>query len=121
MEKSSAGLFGISEDHIEKYQSLDLRFIKNRASTFFFEAEGDYMSPLIMPGDILVVDRSVKASNQHIIVASMGSEMFCKRLIHRTGQIFLQSENFKYSEIKIDSQSELTIFGVVRSTVREFI
>lgn len=121
MDKTSGGLFGISEDHIEKYQSLDLRFIKNRAATFFFEAEGDYMSPLILPGDILIVDRSIKASHQHIVVASLGSEMFCKRLIYRAGQIFLKSENLKYPEYKIHSESELTIFGVVRSVVREFV
>ena len=121
MDKASGGLFGISEDHIEKYQSLDARFIKNKAATFFFEAEGESMAPLILPHDVLVVDRSISASNQHIVVASIGGEMFCRRLIHRAGHIFLYSENLKFPEYKINQDTDLTIFGVVRSIVREFV
>ena len=33
--KVSCGLFGISDDFIENYQSLDERFVKNKESTFF--------------------------------------------------------------------------------------
>lgn len=119
---TSSGLFGISEDHIEKYQSLDVRFIKNKAATFFFEAAGDYMAPLILPKDILIIDRSITANHQHIIVGSInGGEMFCKRFIKKNGVIFLQSENFKYPELKIEQEMHLSVFGVVRSIVREFI
>ena len=46
-QKVSCGLFGITNDHIENYQSLDERFVKNKASTYFFEAESDSMSPFI--------------------------------------------------------------------------
>ena len=53
------GLFGIHDDFSEKYQSLDERFIKNKASTFFFKASGKAMAPLILPDDVLIVDRSV--------------------------------------------------------------
>jgi DNA polymerase V len=119
---TSDGLFGISDDYIEKYQSLDVRFIKNKAATFFFEAIGDYMAPLILPKDILIVDRSIVASHQHIIVGSLdGGEMFCKRFIKKNGIIFLQSENSKYTEYKVEQEMHLSVFGVVRSIVREFI
>lgn len=122
MENPSAGLFGISEDHIEKYQSLDVRFIKNKAATYFFEAAGDAMAPLIFPLDVLIVDRSINPSHQHIIVGSLnGGEMFCKRLVHKSGQMELHSENPSYSAIKIVKGMQLNIFGVVRSIVREFI
>lgn len=121
MESITCGLFGISEDHIEHYQSLDVRFIKNKAATFFFEAEGDSMSPLILPKDILVVDRSITPSNQHIVVVSVNNEMLCKRLIFRAGQMFLRSENLKYPEIHVVPELEVSIFGVVRSSVREHI
>jgi DNA polymerase V len=46
-KRVTCGLFGISDDYIEKYQSLDARFIKNKASTFFFQAASDSMEPLI--------------------------------------------------------------------------
>lgn len=122
MESASCGLFGISEDHIEKYQSLDLRFIKNKAATYFFEAEGDSMAPLILPKDVLIVDRSIKATHQHIIVGSIdGGEMFCKRLIQKGGVYILKSENFNHPDLKVVDEMSLNIFGVVRSIVREFI
>lgn len=60
------GLFGISQDHIEDYQSLDKRFIKSRVSTFFFQASGDAMSPYIENEDILIVDRSLAPVNSFI-------------------------------------------------------
>ena len=122
IENTSSGLFGISEDHTEKYQSLDLRFIRNKAATFFFEASGDSMAPLILPGDILIVDRSIKAIHQHIIVGSVdGGEMFCKRLMQKSGQFSLMSEDLSYPEIAVIDEMNLNIFGVVRSIVREFI
>jgi DNA polymerase V len=121
MEAAHGGLFGISEDHIEKYQSLDVRFIKNKAATFFFQAEGDSMSPLILPKDVLVVDRSITPSNKHIVIVSVNNEMLCKRLIFRAGQMFLSSENLKYPEIHVVPELEVSIFGVVRSSVREHI
>lgn len=37
LAKLSCGLFGISDDFIEKYQSLDGHFIKNKFSTFFLK------------------------------------------------------------------------------------
>lgn len=120
MDKIQGGLFAISEDHIEKYQSLDVRFIKNKAATFFFETEGDAMAPLILPQDVLVVDRSITALNQHIVVASVDNQMICRRLVRQAGQFFFHPENPKYPDYKIDQDRDVVIFGVVRSLVREF-
>ena len=62
--------FGISDDFIEKYQSLDAKFIKNKFSTFFFEAVGDSMEPTIFEGQVLIVDRSLKDFHQKVCVIS---------------------------------------------------
>lgn len=122
MEASTCGLFGISEDHIEKYQSLDLRFIKNKAATFFFEASGNAMSPLIFPKDILIVDRSVNPSNAHIIIGSLNDQAFiCRRFIKSDKGVVLRAENLNIPDIKVEDEMNLNIFGVVRSLVREFI
>ena len=119
-QRVSCGLFGITNDHIENYQSLDERFVKNKASTYFFEAESDSMSPLIMEGDVLIVDRALDVFSGRIIVCSLNGEMLCKRLKSESGKHYLCSENPKYSPIQILNDSDFSVFGVVRGVAREF-
>ena len=117
--KVSCGLFGIGDDFLEKYQSLDLRFIKNQASTFFFETTGDSMAPLILPKDILIVDRSLEVSNNKIIVAHLDGAMVCKRYHKKINHIILKSENKIEKPIDITEESNFIIFGVVTAIARE--
>jgi DNA polymerase V len=117
---ATCGLFGISQDYLERYLSLDERFIKNKASTYFFEVENDSMSPLIVPGDILIVDRAETCRNNSIVVASLSGEFVCKRFIKRGDELILSSENGRYGDIYITEEMELVVFGVVTSLVRPF-
>lgn len=116
---ASCGLFGISEDHIEKYLSLDERFLKNKSSTFFFRADGDSMWPLIYPGDYLIVDRSVEVVSGKVVVACVGGEFLCKRYLTRQNKHFLASENVQYPAIEIEEGRDVTVFGAVTGIVRE--
>lgn len=113
------GLFGIREDHIESYQSLDERFIKQKSATFFFKASGTSMEPLIFAKDILVVDRSLDATNNRIIIAALNGEFLCKRILKSQNKITLISENPKQPIINITADFDFSIFGVVTSIIRE--
>ncbi len=115
------GLFGISEDHIEKYQSLDSRFIRNRSSTFFFEAQGDSMAPLIIEKDILVIDRSLSVFNKRIVVVSFDGEMYCRRLIESGSRLILRSINPTHKDISIENETQVEIFGVVIAIARDIL
>ncbi|MCB9026618.1 MAG: S24 family peptidase [Bdellovibrionaceae bacterium] len=117
----SCGLFGIADDHIEKYQSLDSRFIKNKASTFFFTAASNSMEPLIMEGDVLIVDRSVEVISGRVAVICLDGEMLCKRIVYRGGHVLLRSENPDYTDLLITEGMDLVVFGVVTSIAREII
>lgn len=119
-QKVSCGLFGIGGDFLEQYQSLDKRFIKNQASTFFFEASGSSMSPLIVPGDILIVDRSLEVTSNKIIVAHLNGEMICKRIYKNKIETILNSDNKNNKPIHITNEMNLIIFGVVTGIAREF-
>ena len=99
VEKLNSDLFGISEDHIKNYQSLDLRFIKNKAATFFFEAEGDAMFPYILEKDVLIVDRSLDPQSGSVVIASFGSEFFCRHLEYTETGVILRAENFWGGEV----------------------
>lgn len=113
------GLFGIQEDHIQKYQSLDDRFVKNKSSTYFFVAAGDSMQPLILEKDILIVDRSLEPTHNKIVVVAVNGEMYCKRLVSRGGQLLLVSDNKNYSEIIINGEMDIHFFGVVTGLGRD--
>jgi DNA polymerase V len=117
----SCGLFGISEDHLENYQSLDQRFVKNKTSTFFFEASGDSMMPLILPGDVLVVDRSIKAQFGRVVVVIYEQELVCKRLVRELGRVVLRSDNPRYPDLYLSQDRELMVWGVVRAVIHPLL
>ncbi len=117
----ACGLFGISEDYVDSYLSLDEKFMKNKEATFFVRASGDSMSPEIKQDDILVVDRSLAPADLSIAALFFNGDPLCKQLSMTHSQIRLKSFNSKYKEIIVKEDDELEIFGVVIGLVRDFI
>lgn len=113
------GLFGISEDFIENYLSLDEKFGKNRESTFYIRASGDSMAPEIKEGDILIVDRSLKVSNRSIVAVFYNGSPMCKQMIILDNQKILRPYNKKYKDIMVSEEDELFLFGVVTGLARD--
>ncbi len=113
LSRLTCGLFGISEDEIEDYQSLDSLFIKNRFNTFFFKAAGDSMEPTIYQGQILVVDRSKNNYNGKVCAIVYDEKIICKRIIMKGEFIILKSDNPKYKEIVIKNNENVVFWGVV--------
>ncbi len=113
VSKLSCGLFGISDDFIEKYQSLDQLFIKNKFSTFFFEAAGDSMEPTIFQGQVLIVDRSATNFHGRVCVVCLDDKMICKRVFQKENCVILKSDNPKYKDIVIENNESLNFWGVV--------
>jgi len=112
----SCGLFGISEDNVESYQSLDERFVKNKTSTFLFKADGNSMEPSIFKGDLLLVDRSIEYFHNRICVLSYEGQLICKRAIKLENGILLQSDNQSgHKDILISNNESIEIWGVVVS------
>ncbi len=116
LAKLSCGLFGISEDEIEDYQSLDSLFIKNRFNTFFFRAAGDSMEPTIYAGQILVVDRSKKNFSGKVCAVAFEDKIICKRVIIKNDLVILRSDNSKYKDIVIQNNESIIFWGVVVAT-----
>lgn len=118
---TTSGLFGISEDHLESYQSLDERFVKNKTSTFFFEAEGESMMPLIWPRDVLVVDRVLAPEWGRVVVVVWDEELICKRLVREGKRIILRSENSRFADLVISNERSFVLWGVVRAIIHPLI
>ena len=72
--------------------------------------------------DILVVDRSLEAKNRDIIIAILEGSLTVKRLLIKTdGSILLKSENPLHANIQMSEMAELEVWGVVTSSIRQFI
>ena len=114
----SAGFPGVVDEHMEDPLSLDQLLIKHPATTFFARVEGDSMIEAgIFQNDILVVDRSVSAKDNDIVVALLDNEFTVKRLKSQ-GTLKLKAENANYPDIEITGEHELVIWGVVTGLAR---
>lgn len=109
-----AGFPSPADDYIEKQLDLNEHLIKHPAATFLLKATGNSMiNAGIFPGDLLIVDRSLEAVNNKIVVAVLNGEFTVKRLKKRQGKITLLAENPAYSPIEILEESNFEIWGVV--------
>ena len=73
----------------------------------------------IHDGDILVVDRSEDAAHGKIVVAAVDGEMTVKRLYLKDGLCGLLPENSAYPPLRIGSDQDLRVWGVVVGVVRK--
>lgn len=116
----SAGFPSPADDYIEDRLDLNELLVNNKAATFFLRVKGDSMvNAGIHHGDIIVVDRSVQPAHRSIVVAVVDGELTVKRLITRSGSAELHAENPKYAPICLQEGQELTIWGVVTSSVHQ--
>ena len=123
LSKVSAGFPSPADDYIENNLSLSELLIKNHLSTFLMRSSGDSMVEAgINDGDILVVDRSLEAKSRDVVIAIFEGNLTVKRLIIRPdGSAILKAENPLYTNILISEHTELEIWGVVTSTIHQFI
>ncbi len=116
----SCGLFGISDDFVEDHLSLDQKFIKNKEASFFVKADGDSMSPYIISGDILIVDRSLNLFHGAVATFFYNNQAICKQYIKAEGKVILRSFNKKHKDIMITEEDQLELFGIVVGLARNF-
>ena len=117
----AAGYPSPAEDHVDETLDLNEYMVQRPDSTFMLRVEGESMKNAgIMPDDILVVDRSLKAAHKKIVIAAIDGELTVKRLYHRGGLLKLLPENPAYPEIELESESDLIIWGVVIGSFRRF-
>ena len=116
----SAGFPSPADDYIEDRLDLNELLVNNKAATFFLRVKGDSMiNAGIHHGDIIVVDRSVQPGHRSIVVAVVDGELTVKRLITGNGSAELHAENPRYAPICLQEGQELTIWGVVTSSVHQ--
>ena len=94
---------------------ISLYLIKNKESSFFVRVSGDSMINVgIFDNDILIVDRSLDPKRQSIVIVSIDGELVIKKLMKdQSKNYYLKSENSNYPNIKLNSNRDTVIWGVV--------
>ena len=114
-----AGFPSPAEEELGDCISLDDMLIENRAASFLLTVSGDSMIEAgIMPGDMVVVDRSVTARSGDVVIALVDGKWTMKYLELEHGRCFLRAANSKYPPIV--PQNEMVIHGVVLSVMRRY-
>lgn len=71
----------------------------------------------IHDGDILIIDRSLNATDGHIVIATLDGQFTVKKLEKKRGKIRLLPANPEFAPIEIKDEQELQIWGVVTSVI----
>ncbi len=117
----SAGFPSPGDDLVERPLDLNDLLINNPTATFFVKVSGDSMEGArIFDGDILIVDRSIEARNEMIVVAAVFGELVVKRLQKTQAHTLLVSENENYEPINIQDADDCFVWGVVVGSARNF-
>ena len=119
--KVSAGFPSPATDYEESRLDINEYLVRNPVSTFFFPVQGDSMDGAeIHDGDILVVDKSVRARHGHIVIAFIDGQRLVKRLHNRAGRVALVAENPNSPALEVKEDMELRIWGVVIGKFKRF-
>jgi repressor LexA len=106
------------QDNLEQL-SLDDYLIKNKSASFMLKVSGYSMKDAgILPGDMVLVDRSVKAQENDIVIAEVDNNWTMKYFKKNKNRVYLEAANKKYKNIY--PQSDLRIAAVVKAVIRKY-
>lgn len=115
-----AGFPSPADDHLDIPLDLNKHLIQNPAATFLVRVSGDSMVNVgIYENDILIVDRSLEAKDEDIVVAALNGELTVKRLHLKNKEVQLKPENSTYPIIDITEEMDFLIWGVVTSHIHQ--
>jgi DNA polymerase V len=111
---NATGFGAAADDYMERGIDLNEQLIMNKPATFFFRMNGDAMIGAgLQDGDVLIVDRSLKAANGKIVVAVVDGEMVVRRFSQTMNRVLLSPENEKLKAIEIGEFMVYQCWGVV--------
>ena len=114
-----AGFPSPAEEELVDTISLDDLFIQNRTAMFMLKVSGDSMTDAgILPGDMVLVDKSLTPGSGDIVIAEVDGKWTMKYLRKQRHGVILEPASEKYKPIK--PLNELKIAGVVTAVMRKY-
>jgi len=116
-----AGFPSPADDYIEDKLDLNEHLITHPNATFYVKVSGESMlNAGIQDADTLVVDRSLDARHDDIVIAAIDGEFTVKRLVYRLSRPWLIPCNPAFPEIELTEEMDTVIWGVVTSVIHKF-
>ena len=112
---NATGFGAAADDYAERGIDLNEQLVRNKPATFFMRVNGNAMIGAgIYNGDVVIVDRSLQARNNSVIIAVLNGEMLIRRLqILEGGKKLLVPESKRLSVIEIKQGESFDVWGVV--------
>lgn len=115
---NATGFGAAADDYMERGIDLNEQLIVNKPATFFFRMTGEAMTGAgICPNDVLIVDRSVKATNGKIVVAVVDGELVVRRLQLHLNKMILVAENKNHKPVEVGEFTQYNAWGVVTCVI----
>ncbi|MDB9529577.1 S24 family peptidase [Oscillatoria sp. CS-180] len=106
--------FPVPGDAIEQSLDLNRHLIHNPAAIFFMRVDGDAAADAaVLPGDLLVVDRSLTVQNHSLVVGIIDGQMQVLR-VQQHGAHWVPVEDFHQGTV-----TSLEVWGVVTHIIRQ--
>lgn len=116
-----AGFPNPAENYIEQSIDLNRELVKHPANTFFARVCGDSLiNAGVEEGDLLIIDKSLEPSDGDMIVAFIDGD-FTLKFVHKDKNsdfIWLKPANEAYPSIKVSSDNDFIVWGVVTYTIK---
>lgn len=113
-----AGFPSPADDYVADTLDLNEHLMPHKEASFLLRAKGDSMVGVgIHDGDILVVDRSLTATDGKVVIATLDGQFTVKTLEKKRGKIRLLPANPEFDPIEIKDEQELQIWGVVTRVI----
>ena len=100
---------------------MNEHLIRNEAATFVVKVASLSMRDAgIEIDDELIVDRSIDAKHEDIVIALIDNDFTVKRLMIENNYRWLKAENPDCSDIHLQDGQEMVIWGVVTFVIKSF-
>lgn len=117
-----AGFPSPAEDFAVNRLDLTQILITHPQATYIWKVSGESMQDLgIDDGDLLLVNRALRALHDFIVVATVDGEYTLKQLHQRPGPMRLKAGNPSYPDIRPKDGQIIEIWGVVTNCIKRFI
>jgi len=115
----SAGFPSPADDFLDISIDLNKELVKNPSTTFYGRVKGDSMiNAGLNDGDLLIIDKSLEPVNGKIAVCFIDGEFTVKRIKIEKDIVWLVAENENYKPIKVTSDNEFLIWGIVTTVIK---
>ncbi len=121
-EGIKAGFPSPAQDYIHDVIDLNKELIRHPEATFYGRVTGDSMEDAcIFEGDILVIDKSLEAKNNSLIICFIDGEFTLKYLKKEKDKVYLLPANKEYDPIMLTADNQVIIWGVVTYSIMNHI